>query len=116
MCTSKCGGSCISLLKDKSIDSKQSLLELNSLLDNLTVCGLPAGTDTNNSTTEVNNLKMEVRMLLDEVDQQPWSADVKSINSPGHIENIFENFSFKERINELKQKIHGLSHKESVVK
>jgi hypothetical protein len=116
MCTSKCGGFCISLLKDKLIDSKQSLVELSNLLDNLTVCGVPAGTDTNNFMAEVNNLKMEARRLLDEVDHQAESKDGKTINLPGYIESIFEEFSFKERLNELKQKIHGLSHQQDVLK
>lgn len=101
----------MSLLKDKHIDSKQSLVELNSLLNNLSACGVPAGTDTNNFMTEVNNLKVEAAKLLDEADHEDGYTDGE-INSPGHIENIFEELFFKDRLNELRQKIHGLSHRE----
>ena len=104
------------LLKDKLIDSKQSLVELNNLLDNLTVCGVPEGMDTTNFMTEVTNLKMEAGRLLDEVNHQAEYQDSKTINSLDNIENIFEEFYFKERLNDLKQKIHALSHQEIVLK
>ena len=116
MCTSKCGGSCFSLLKDNLINSKQSLVELNELLNNLSVCGVPAGTDTTNFMAEINKLKREARSLLDEVDRQAKATDESTINSSGNIEKIFEELSFKERVGELQQKIHGLSHQESVIK
>lgn len=106
------------LLKDKLSDSRESLIELNNLLDNIAVCGAPAGTNKNNFMTEVTNLKMEARRLLDEVNQyferSPNGARIT--NSPYDFENIFEDYSFKVRLNNLKQKIHALSLQNIVVK
>jgi hypothetical protein len=99
------------LLKDKLIDSRESLIELNNLLNNIAVCGAPASIDKNDFMTEVTNLKMEARRLLDEVNQnfERSPNGTRITNSSYGYENIFEAYSFKDRLNNLKQKIHALS-------
>lgn len=111
MCKSKCSGSCMSLLKDKIIVSKESLVELNNLLNKITLCGAPAGINKNVFMSEIINLKIEARRLLNEVNLDAENSQDRGriSTSPDNVENIFENFSFKERLNDLKQKIHALS-------
>lgn len=87
------------------------MIELNNLLNNITVCAAPAGTDKNAFMTEVIDLKKEARRLLDEVNQYAEKSPngTRISNSHYDFENIFEEYSFKERLNNLKQKIHALS-------
>jgi hypothetical protein len=80
MCTSKCSGSCI---------SKQSLVELNDLLNDITTC-VPEDTVINNFTEVVSQLKLEARSFLDEVGQQAETSVGTTINSPDYIGKIFE--------------------------
>ena len=101
----------MSLLKEKRIDSKQSLMELTNVLDKLSACGTAdAITDF---TNEVIILKEEARSLLEAINFNTESVHKdKEIPDPGdNSESIFEDFSFKERIDNLKQKIHSLSFK-----
>ena len=118
MCTSKCSGSCMSMLKEKLINSKESLKELNDLLNNITTCGAPAGTNKNLFMTEVINLKAEARKLLDEVNhhgERASNGKLISASSYG-FQNMFEDNSFRERLNNLKQRIRVLSAQTLVVK
>ncbi len=96
----------MSLLKDKRIDSKELLMELDNLLNGITVCGAPAGTNKNAFMTEVINLKIEARKLLDEINQNTEGSphEKRISNSSYTYENIFEAFSFKERVNDLKER------------
>lgn len=111
MCTSKCIGSCTSLLKVNPVDSWEALNELNNLLNNITVCGAADNTDKNLFMTEAINLKAEARKLLDEVnyngERSPTGKVISACSNGYH--NIFEDNSFKERLNNLKQRIHALS-------
>lgn len=118
MCKSKCSGSCMSLLKVNLINSGELLTELNNLLSNLTVCGIPGETDKTLFMTEVINLKTEARKLLDEVNYNgERSPTGKLISHSCHgYHNIFEDNSFKERLNNLKQRIHALTAQMLVVK
>lgn len=102
------------LLKNKLIHSQESLTELNNLLNKITVCGEPAGTETDKNIfmTEAINLKSEARKLLDEVNQYfERSPNGNKIFSSNYDSNIFEQPSFKERLNILKQKINAVSQK-----
>lgn len=61
--------------------------------------------------TEVINLKAEARKLLDEVNhngERSLNGKLISASSYG-FQNMFEDSSFKERLNSLKQRIHALS-------
>ena len=111
MCKSQRSGSCMSLLKDKLIDSNESLIELNNLLNNIAVCGAPAGIDKNNFMTELTNLKTEARRLLEQVNQNfersPNGARISYW--PYDSDNIFEEHSFKERLRNLKLRVQAFS-------
>ena len=67
--------------------------------------------------TEVTNLKMEARRLLDEVnnyfERSPNGARI--LSSTYDYGNIYED-SFKDRLHRLKQKIHELSSQNTRVK
>lgn len=118
MCKSQCSGSCINLLKNKLINSNASLIELNNLLTNITVCGAPAGTDKNLFMTEVINLRAEARKLLDEVNYNgERSPNGQLIPASSHgFHNFFEDNSFKERLDNLKQRIKILTAQTLVIK
>ena len=70
------------------------------------MCSSP-DTNKNNFMTEMSNLKMEARKLLDEVNQnfEKSPKGVRIYNWPYDVENI----SFKERVKNLRQKIHAAS-------
>ena len=118
MCTSQCSGSCISLLKNNLINCKDALVKLNDVLINLTVCGASGGTDKKLFMTEIINLKEEARKLLDEVNHNGLSsASGKLISASSYsFQNLFEDNSFKERLDNLKQRIHVLSAQTLLVK
>lgn len=67
--------------------------------------------------TEVTNLKMEARRLLDEVnnyfERSPNGARI--LSSTYDYGNIYED-SFKERLHRLKQKVYALSSRNIHVK
>jgi hypothetical protein len=107
----------MNLLKHNPINSDASLMELNNLLNNISVCGAPAGTDKNLFMTEVINLKEEARKLLDEVNYHGQrSAEGKLISASSYgFPNPADN-SFKERLNNLKQRIRVLSAQSLVLK
>ena len=118
MCTSKCSGSCTSLLKVNPIDSLEALKKLNNLLNNITVCGASNDTDKTLFMSEAITLKTEARKLLDEVNyngERSPNGNTISTSSYGY-HNIFEDNSFKERLNNLKQRIHALSAQMIAVK
>ena len=100
----------MTLLKTKLITSGESLRELNSLFNKITECAAPAGADKNLFMTEVTNLKMEARRLLDEVNEHgERSPNEDKIFNSNNGSNIFEEVSFKQKLNDLKQKINALS-------
>ncbi len=70
------------------------------------MCPSPC-TAKNNFMTEISYLKMEARKLLDEVNQhyEKSPKGVRIYNSPYDVEN----FSFKERVKNLRQKMHAAS-------
>ena len=112
MCKSICQGTCMLSLKDKVIDSKESLINVINVLDTLSTCSTSVDEHSNdsgknNSMNEITNLKTEAKRLLYEVNNKiERSPDGKEIlNSPYGIEYLFEERSFKERLLQLKQKI-----------
>jgi len=111
MCTSKCWGSCKNLSHEIANDSKESLLQIINALNNIGACTANkidfTNNHTTNSMTEINNLKAEAKRLLDEVNgYTQWPANGAGISYMR--ENIFETFSFKERIKLLRQKMNSL--------
>ena len=111
MCTSKCGGICMLSLKDKVIDSQESLVTVMYILDTLGKCSVSDDENNNNSNknnymNEINYLKTEARRLLDEVnhniERAPNGAEIS------YSRNLFEEQSFKQRLMLLKQKIASL--------
>jgi hypothetical protein len=108
----------VNLLKNKLISSNAALIELDNLLTNITVCGAPAGTDKNLFMTEVIDLRTEARKLLDKVNYNgERSPDGKLISTSSFgFQNIFEDNSFKERLDNLKQRISALSAQTLAVK
>ena len=111
MCKSKCSGACMTMLKAKLINSGESGTEINNLLNKITACGAPTGTDKIAFMNDVTNLKVEANHLLDEVNQyaEIFPNGKRISNSPYDFESIFEEHSFKQRLNDLKQKINALS-------
>lgn len=101
----------MTMLKAKLINSGESLMEMNNLLNKITECGAPAGTDKNLFMNDVTNLKIEAKHLLDEVNQyaEIFPNGKRISNSPYDFESIFEEHSFKQKLNDLKQKINALS-------
>ena len=69
------------------------------------------GTNKNNFMSEITNLKIEARRLLEQVNQNfersPNGARVSYW--PYDSNNIFEEHSFKERLRNLKQRIQAFS-------
>lgn len=118
MCTSQCSGSCINLLKSNQINSKDSLIELNNLLINLTVCSEQADTDKNLFMSEMINLKDEAKKLLNEVNHNgERSPNGKLIPASSYgFQNLFEDNSFKERLDSLKSRIRILTAQTLVIK
>ena len=117
MCKSKCSGTCVSLLKVNLINSDEALKELIDLFNNITVCASPKDTDKKLFMTEVINLKAEARKLLNEVNHSGIRSTTGKQNSTDNFfENIFEDNSFKERLNTLKQRIYALSAQELIIK
>lgn len=111
MCTSGCSGSCMTILKNIPVSSHGALVELNDLLHNIAGCGAHSSTNKNLFMTEVINLKVEARKLLEEVNHNGMRLpDGKLIpGSLGGHQNLFEDNSFKERLDNLKQRIRVLS-------
>lgn len=111
MCISNCGGSCLKLSADKQVNSYESLTELNELFNNITVCGASAETNKILFMTEVIHLKTEARKLLDEINHHgERSPNGKPIHASAYgAQNLFEDNSFKERIDNLKQRIRALT-------
>lgn len=110
MCLSKCSGSCMTLLKHQLINSGASLIELNNLLNKITVCAIPAGIDKNIFMTELSYLKNEAKNLLDEVNQYTMRRpNGDEIFVSYRHSDIFRKSSFKMRLVILKKKIHALS-------
>lgn len=106
----------MNVLKDKLINSNESLKELNDLLNNITTCGAPAGTDKNLFMTEVIKLKAEARKLLDEVNHHGERASNGKLTASSYdFQNMFEDNSFRERLNNLKQRIRVLSAQTLVI-
>jgi hypothetical protein len=68
--------------------------------------------------TEVINLKTEARKLLNEVNHHgERSPNGKSTAASSHsFQNLFEDNSFKERLDNLKQRIRALSAQTLLVK
>ena len=111
MCKSKCQGTCILSIKDKPIDSKESLINIITVLDTLSTCSTSAheykNPDKNNSMNNIINLKTEAKKLLDELNNKTeiLPEGVITSNLPHAFEYIFEEQSFKQRLINLKQKI-----------
>lgn len=65
---------------------------------------------TNNYMIEMDNIKAEAKRLLDEINcyEGGFSQGVTKWNSSYISENIFKKNSFKERIKQLRQKMHLL--------
>jgi hypothetical protein len=101
----------MAILKDIPINSGVALKELNDLLNNIAGCGSHRGTNKTLFMTEVTNLKAEARKLLDEVNHNGMrSQDGKLISGSSFgFQDFFEDNSFKERLNSLKQRIQVLS-------
>ena len=77
----------------------------------MTQCAAPIGTNKITFMKDVTNLKIEAKHLLNEVNHHvDTSSNGERIsNSPYDIERRFEDHSFKERLNDLKQKINAVS-------
>ena len=77
----------------------------------MTECGAPIGTNKIAFMNDVTHLRIEAKHLLDEVNHHfETSPNGERIsNSPYDIERSFEEHSFKQRLNDLKQKINELS-------
>lgn len=112
MCKSKCQGTCMLSLKDKVIDSKESLINVINVLDTLSTCSTSVDehrndSGKNNSMNEIANLKTEAKNLLygmsHKIERSSDGVDIS--NSPFDIEYLFEEQSFKERLIQLKKKI-----------
>ena len=73
-------------------------------------------TDKTLFMTEVINLKAEARKLLEEVNYTERSPTGKLISTSYGFYHFFEDGSFKERLNNLKQRIRALSSLTLVVK
>ncbi len=71
------------------------------------MCSSP-DTNKNNFMTEMSNLKMEARKLLDEVNQN-FEKSPKGVRIYNNWPYDVENISFKERVKNLRQKIHAAS-------
>lgn len=112
MCTYKCSGSCMVLLKEKLLDSKESLAELNNILDKLSSCDSLGDTGKSKFMNEVTVLKMEAAKLLEEINCREENTTITGSDTEHNLQNIFEEFSFKERLNNLKQNIVSLSDRE----
>ena len=115
MCTSKnCQGSCHTLLKNNEPDLKESLAQIITGLDNISTCTVGKAelknTTAYNTMSELNELKTEAKRLLEEVNcyADKFSHANTKCNSFDISENVFEEYSFKERIKQLKQKTHLL--------
>ena len=111
MCTSKCSGSCKNMLNHNDDDLKKSIGTIISTLDHLSVCSNdkndPENISKNKIMTDINILKSEARLLLDEVNCQEGNSAKSQPAAGGYnTENIFLQYSLKERIKQLKQKIH----------
>lgn len=112
MCISQCSGLCMVLLKEKLLDSKESLSELNTILDKLGACSSPGDTSESKFMNEVALLKMEAANLLEMINSQEESAPLTTSDTEHSLPNIFEESSFKQRLNNLKQSIVSLSDKQ----
>ena len=78
-------------LKDKAIDSKESLIKVINILDTLSRCSTSVdehinNSDKNTSMNEITNLKTEAKRLLDEVNHLHFS----NTNIDLFIDNIHE--------------------------
>lgn len=109
MCISKCSGSCMVILKEKILDSKESLAELNNILDKLSACDSSGGSGESIFMNEVTVLKMEAAKILETINlEEKNSVKIKN-DTVYNLANIFEESSFKERLNNLRQNILSLS-------
>jgi hypothetical protein len=101
----------MAILKNIPVNSEVALVELNDLLNDIAGCGAHADTNKTLFMTEVTNLKAEARKLLDEVNHNGMRAsDGKLISGASYgFQDLFEDNSFKERLNNLKQRISVLS-------
>ena len=111
MCKSNCSGSCISLLKVNHINSDDELTEVINLLNNIKVCDGSGETNKNLFMTEIISLKAEARQLLDEVNHSGMrSSDGKLISGKSYgFQELFEDNSFKEKLDNLRRRIQVLS-------
>jgi len=78
-------------LKDKAIDSKESLIKVINILDTLSRCSTSVdehinNSDKNTSMNEITNLKTEAKRLLDEVNH----LHLSNTNINLFIDNIHE--------------------------
>ena len=96
-------------LKDKDIDSEESLIEVINLLNTLNSCTISG--DKNNSMNEIANLKTEAKNLLNELNYKTKGSCDKSLIFPYDREHFFEEQSLKERLIELKKKIDAIMAK-----
>lgn len=58
--------------------------------------------------TDVEDLKMEAKQLLNEVNNHTDinSSDIRRVNSRFAVETVFEQHSFNERLIDLKKRVH----------
>jgi hypothetical protein len=108
----------MAILKHIPINSGVALKELNELLNGIAGCGAHTGTNKTLFMTQVTNLKAEARKLLDEVNHNGMrSPDGKLISGSSYsFHDLFEDNSFKERLNSLKQRIQVLSAQTLAIK
>lgn len=116
MCKSNCQGTCLTLLKDREIASKEALLKVISVLDRVTNCNSfndETGNQLNqlNSMEEIQSLKTEARRLLEELNHHayPFSGVLATPGARMAAIPIFEEQSFKDRLSQLKKKIDALT-------
>ncbi len=113
MCTSNCGGICSLALKQEEINSKAALTEVVRMLDNITVC---SSTHKNGDTqkTELMNtltqLKTEAGSLLADVNRYSEASSENTVfrGEAYDFEKAFEEIAFKEKLQQLKEKISTL--------
>ncbi|MEO6456221.1 MAG: hypothetical protein ABIN97_19245 [Ginsengibacter sp.] len=112
MCKSNCQGTCKSLVENNDDDQKELLAKVIDGLEKVTRCSTPKpgfiNSISNSYMIEMNTLKAEAKLLLEEVNCYDGSGTKTGRCNPYMYENAYEEYSLKERIKMLKQKVQLL--------
>src|SRR6188508_2867735 len=97
MCTSKkCQGSCKAMIVNNEADLKESLTQIITGLDKINMCNSGKGDlksiYANSALTDINELKTEAKLLLDQVNgyTAKFPDAVAKCGSSYVSENVFE--------------------------